>query len=131
MIKSIAAILSWRLAPVRTTLKGAPLLSTSRWILAPSFPLSVGFLPLFSPPSGAAQLLESIACHFHPRPLSLWRSVRPSSSSASRRCPSLSPPLEALVDDARAHPEPILMNGLPLATGPKDVPDAVDHRPIT
>src|SRR4051794_11596588 len=46
-------------------------------------------------------------------------SIRASSSSASRKCPSLCPLLEALVDDAGAHTKPILVDGLPLAAGPK------------
>ena len=36
--------------------------------LRSEFPLSVGFLPVCSPPKGAAQFLESIACHLHPTP---------------------------------------------------------------
>ena len=67
-IRSMADTLSWRLAPVRTTEMGAPRSSMMRFIFAPSFPLSVGFLPVFPPPKGAAQLLESIACHFQPTP---------------------------------------------------------------
>ena len=43
----------------------------------------------------------------------------------------LCPPLEAVVNHAGAHTEPILVNGLPLASAPKDVPDAVYHRSIT
>jgi hypothetical protein len=55
----------WRLAPVSTTDKGAPPSSTRRrLIFAPSLPLSVGLLPTFSPPKGAGECLESIACHF-------------------------------------------------------------------
>ena len=36
--------------------------------LRPEFALSVGFLPTFSPPKGAGECLESIACHFQPIP---------------------------------------------------------------
>src|SRR5215211_1463236 len=41
-----------------------------------------------------------------------------------------SPPLETLVDDARGDPEPIAMESLPLASGPKHVADGVDDGSI-
>src|SRR5215216_2017552 len=64
----MAPTLSWRLAPVSTTERGAPLWSTRRFIFAPLLPLSVGLLPVFSPPSGAGEFFESIACHLQPIP---------------------------------------------------------------
>src|SRR5215217_596521 len=42
----------------------------------------------------------------------------------------LSPLLEAFVDHAGGHSEPITMNGLPLASRPKDIPDSVDDSPV-
>ena len=42
----------------------------------------------------------------------------------------LRPSLETLVDDAGGDPEPIPMDRLPLAAGPKHVPDAVDDRSL-
>src|SRR4051812_37567786 len=41
-----------------------------------------------------------------------------------------SPSLKALVDDTRGDPEPIPMNRLPLATGPKHVPDSVNDSSV-
>src|SRR5215203_3448261 len=40
------------------------------------------------------------------------------------------PPLEALVDDACGDPKPLPMDGLPLASRPKHVPDGVDDGPV-
>src|SRR5215204_1469994 len=60
--------MSWRLAPLRTIEMGAPRPSTRRFIFSPSLPLSVGLLPVLWPPKGAAQCLESIACHFQEIP---------------------------------------------------------------
>jgi hypothetical protein len=79
----MADILSWRLAPVCTPERGAPLWPTRRFIFAPRLPLSVGFLPVFAPPTGAGEFLESIACHHQPTPPRTQRSTRPSYSSAS------------------------------------------------
>ena len=51
--------MSWRLAPLSTIEIGAPSSSTKRFIFAPSFPLSVGFLPVLSPPRGEARSSRS------------------------------------------------------------------------
>src|SRR5829696_8783017 len=64
----MAETLSWRLAAVSTIEMGAPRPSTRRFIFAPSLPRSVGLLPVFCPPKGAAQCLESMACHFQEIP---------------------------------------------------------------
>src|SRR5215207_10330422 len=129
-MRSMAETLSWRLAAVSTTEMGAPRPSTRRLIFAPDLPLSVGFLPVFSPPKGAAECLESMACHFqgsHPAPL---RSIGPSSSHQLVEDSHLPPPLEAFMDHAGGHSKPITMNGLPLTSRPKHVPDGVDDGPI-
>src|SRR5690606_3076359 len=47
---SVSAMLSWRLAPVRTTARGMPVRSTMMWRLVPGLPRSVGFGPVASPP---------------------------------------------------------------------------------
>src|SRR5215208_1555547 len=126
----MAEILSWRLAPVSTTESGAPRSSTRRFIFAPSLPLSVGFLPTFSPPKGAAELLESIACHLQPMPPRSLARVLDHPIHQLLKETHLRPSLEALVDDARAYPEPIAVDGLPLAGAPQHVPDGVHHGSI-
>ena len=46
----VSAMLSCRLAPVRTTARGRPLRSTMMCRLVPGLPRSVGFGPIASPP---------------------------------------------------------------------------------
>jgi hypothetical protein len=38
------------------------------YLCTPLAPISVGFLPVFWPPRGAGEFLESIACHFQEIP---------------------------------------------------------------
>src|SRR5215218_10328340 len=95
----MAETLSWRLAPVSTTERGAPLWSTRRFIFAPRLPLSVGFLPVFSPSRGAGEFLESIACHFQEIP-PLSSVVLGHALHQLLEDAHLPPPLETLVDDA-------------------------------
>src|SRR3954467_3587765 len=114
----------------------AALIDAMRFIFAPSFPLSVGFLPVFSPPKGAAQLfLESIALLPPPTdPIALLCVV------------VLGHPFDQLLEDTHprlqlslwkrswmtlfGHPKPIPMNRLPLAQPLEKhvVPDSVVMR---
>src|SRR4051794_29700377 len=57
--RSIASSDSLRLAPVMRTASGVPLPSTNRCRLVPSFPRSVGFLPVKAPKNSA----EALAVH--------------------------------------------------------------------
>jgi hypothetical protein len=95
-------------------------------IFAPELPLSVGFLPVFSPPKGAAECFESIACH--PQSISRrtpLRSTRPSSLSASRRRPCSS--TSGSVHGRRLRRPRTNRDGWP-STGirPKHVPDGIE-----
>ena len=42
----------------------------------------------------------------------------------------LLPGLETLMQDATRNAEPVALDGLPLAAGPQQVPDAVQHGPV-
>jgi hypothetical protein len=111
---------------VSTTEMGAPRPSTRRLIFARSLPLSVGLLPVLWPPKGAAECFES---HRLPSP----------ADPAALPCVVLSHPLHQLpeethapptlktfMDHAGGDPKPIAMEGLPLASRPKHVPDGID-----
>jgi hypothetical protein len=43
---------------------------------------------------------------------------------------SLLPRLEAFMQGAAAHTEPIMLDGFPLTARPQHIPNAVDHRPM-
>src|SRR5208337_4561553 len=62
------SLLSWQLAPSTATAIGIPCPSVSRLRLTPDFALSVGFLPVFSPPNGAFVIAPSIHCHAQSSP---------------------------------------------------------------
>jgi hypothetical protein len=38
--------------------------------------------------------------------------------------------LEAIMQDTATHPKPILMNRLPLAARPQDIPNSIQHRSV-
>src|SRR5215208_3301519 len=121
----MAATFSWRFAPVSTTERGAPLWSTRRFIFAPRLPLSVGFLPVFSPPSGAGEFLESNSLPLPRDPTALFGIVLDHPIHQLLEDAHLPPPLETLVNHACGDPKPLPMDGLPLAATPKHVPDSV------
>ena len=87
--RGIARSDSFRWAPVIRTAKGVPFPSTSRWRFEPFSALSVGFLPVSTPPPKKQR--DSSGC---PRPPSTSRSVprdrgdREGRARASSICPA-------------------------------------------
>src|SRR3990172_1945622 len=57
------SLLSWQFAPAIATPIGIPCPSVKTLRFTPDFALSVGFLPVFSPPRGAFVIAPSMHCH--------------------------------------------------------------------
>jgi len=75
-LEKVTGRLSWTFAPASATPAGIPAAPTSRWILLPLRPRSVGLRPRPSPArqtacrTGACVVLPSIDCQAHSKPTS-------------------------------------------------------------
>ena len=121
-----ASFMSVRFAALRTTPRGAPRRSSSRCRLVPSLPRLVGSGPVASPPRGGR---HGCAVGRLPVPANPVRRViapqlfRPQAGPHALPRPRLEAGMHG-----RAGAE-LPRDGLPLAAGPQDMQDAVEHSP--
>src|SRR3954454_11950611 len=125
-IVSFSSFCSTTLAPAITTPSGPPSPSTTRLFLVPFLPRSVGFLPVFSPPTpGLAQhRVGRLPLPLHAADLvAFLDQYGPDLLEDS----ALDPALEPVVDGALGAVP--LGQSLPLATAPHPEEDRVEHLP--